>query len=88
MLSNTSERDSQSLPVGDASISRRGIGLSEDKEWVMWDDDRMIWLPPAYRPSASTVVETTLAIGCSQPYVVFITISPSSLPNSETSSIL
>ncbi|EHK46533.1 hypothetical protein TRIATDRAFT_291692 [Trichoderma atroviride IMI 206040] len=64
-----------------------GIGLSEDSEWVMWDDDRLIWLPPAYRPSASAVIGTTLAIGCSLPNVVFMTISSSSLSNSETSSI-
>lgn len=87
MLSNISERDAQSLLVGDASIFRRGIGLSEDKRWVMWDDDRMIWLPPAYRPFASAVIESTLAIASLQPHVVFMTISPSSFSNDETSSI-
>lgn len=85
MLSDRSEKESLSLING--TYLRRGIGLSEDSEWVMWDDDKVIWLPPAYRPSGSTVIETTLAIGCSLPYVVFMTISPSSLSNSETSSI-
>ncbi|UKZ64290.1 uncharacterized protein TrAtP1_005508 [Trichoderma atroviride] len=87
MISEDSGRNSLSPSVGDATISRRGIGLSEDSEWVMWDDDRLIWLPPAYRPSASAVIGTTLAIGCSLPNVVFMTISSSSLSNSETSSI-
>ncbi|KAK1254185.1 hypothetical protein MKX08_008180 [Trichoderma sp. CBMAI-0020] len=87
MLFEDSGRESPSPPVGDATISRRGIGLSEDLEWVMWDDDRLIWLPPAYRPSASAVIGPTLAIGCSQPHVVFLTISPSCFSNGEPSSV-
>jgi hypothetical protein len=75
------ERDLLSLPVDDVFILRQGIGLSEDSEWVMWGDDRIIWLPPAYRPSGVVVMESTMAIGCSLPHMVLITISPSSFPN-------
>ncbi|ETR96938.1 WD40 repeat-like protein [Trichoderma reesei RUT C-30] len=57
-------------------ICRRGIGLSNDEEWVVWDDDKMIWLPPAYRPSDIAVIGSTMAIYCSKPDMIFFTISP------------
>ncbi|PTB71314.1 WD40 repeat-like protein [Trichoderma longibrachiatum ATCC 18648] len=67
---------SPSLSGSDIHIRRRGIGLSEDLEWVMWDEDRMIWLPPAYRPTGAAAMDSTLAIGCAQPHLVYLTISP------------
>ena len=76
MLSDGLEGDSPVLSANDVYICRQGIGLSEDSEWVMWNGDRMIWLPPAYRPSGSAVIDSTLAIGCSQPHPVFLKISP------------
>ncbi|TFA99728.1 hypothetical protein CCMA1212_008564 [Trichoderma ghanense] len=76
VLSDGVVGDSLSLSASDVCIRRRGIGLSEDAEWVMWDEDRMLWLPPAYRPSGIAVIDSTLAIGCSQPHMVYLTISP------------
>lgn len=67
---------SPSLSGSDIHIRRRGIGLIEDLEWVMWDEDRMIWLPPAYRPTGAAAMDSTLAIGCAQPHLVYLTISP------------
>lgn len=65
-----------SVPVTDVHVRRRGIGLSVDLSWVMWDNDRVIWLPPAYRAIKSATRESTLAIECSKRRIVFLTISP------------
>ncbi|KAM6514119.1 hypothetical protein FALCPG4_015281 [Fusarium falciforme] len=41
-----------------------GYGTSADGRWIEKDGEKMLWLPPGYRPSQSTVVELTVAIGC------------------------
>ncbi|KAM6514247.1 hypothetical protein FALCPG4_015403 [Fusarium falciforme] len=41
-----------------------GYGTSADGRWIEKDGEKMLWLPPGYRPSQSTVVESTVAIGC------------------------
>ncbi|RFU81030.1 wd40 repeat [Trichoderma arundinaceum] len=64
------------MPATDVHIHRRGIGLSEDVSWVMWDEDKLIWLPPAYRPRKSAIRESTLALGCSRSKIVLLTIFP------------
>lgn len=75
---SVSDAAEELLPLADAKVQicRRGIGLSNDEEWVVWDDDKMIWLPPAYRPSDIAVIGSTMAIYCSKPDMIFFTISP------------
>ncbi|UKZ59385.1 uncharacterized protein TrAtP1_000693 [Trichoderma atroviride] len=63
------------VPATDLCISRHGIGLSEDESWVMWDNDRMIWLPPAYRARYAASSKSTLALWCFHSKMVFLTIS-------------
>ncbi|EHK25721.1 uncharacterized protein TRIVIDRAFT_144674, partial [Trichoderma virens Gv29-8] len=63
-----------SVPSNNVQLHRRGIGLSEDSSWVMWNDDRIIWLPPAYRPGEASVKGSTLAIQCGR--IVFLTVLP------------
>ncbi|UKZ48459.1 hypothetical protein TrVGV298_002684 [Trichoderma virens] len=66
--------ESTSVPSNNVQLHRRGIGLSEDSSWVMWNDDRIIWLPPAYRPGEASVKGSTLAIQCGR--IVFLTVLP------------
>ncbi|RYP20635.1 hypothetical protein DL765_002706 [Monosporascus sp. GIB2] len=54
---------------------RQGIGLSPDKTWIIWDSHKILWLPPAYRPRASTVAASTVAIGCTSGRVILISFS-------------
>ncbi|KAM0259201.1 hypothetical protein ACHAQJ_003406 [Trichoderma viride] len=69
-------RVSTPVPAIDMGVHRRGIGISEDSSWVMWYDDKIIWLPPAYRPRRLDISESTLAIGCSRGQIALLTISP------------
>lgn len=62
----------------DVRLHRRGIGLSEDSQWVMWDNDRIIWLPRSYRLKASAVRGSTLVIESPRRQAIFLTISPPS----------
>ncbi|KAL6798148.1 vegetative incompatibility protein HET-E-1 [Trichoderma sp. SZMC 28012] len=55
-------------------ITRRDIGIN-NQTWVTWDSHRILWLPPAYRPSMSAVRASTLAIGCDSGRVFFIRFS-------------
>ncbi|KAL8296240.1 hypothetical protein RB600_001637 [Gaeumannomyces tritici] len=56
---------------------QKGIGLS-DSVWVTWGLHRVLWLPPAYRPGESAVMQSMLAIGNSSGRVVFMAVSPDS----------
>ena len=40
-----------------------GAGLSKDNTWVQHGGKNMLWIPSEYRPSCSTVYETTVGIG-------------------------
>lgn len=41
-----------------------GWGFSDDSHWVTWNGQRVLWLPPEYRPVRSGVVKEKVAIGC------------------------
>lgn len=47
-----------------------GLGLSIDKKWIVRDSENMLWLPPDYRPSVSSVTALAVAIGCSTGRVI------------------
>jgi WD40 repeat protein len=40
-----------------------GAGLSTDNTWIQHDGKNMLWIPSEYRPSCSTVYETTVGMG-------------------------
>ncbi|KAK1974191.1 hypothetical protein LZ30DRAFT_608625, partial [Colletotrichum cereale] len=46
------------------------LDLSSDKTWIVRDNERIVWLPLEYRPTASTVRESTIVIGCKSGFVV------------------
>lgn len=60
-------------------IECRGAGLDKDSTWITWNSERILWLPPAYRPGPSAVLASTVAIGCRSGRVIIITISPDHL---------
>ena len=43
-----------------------------DKEWIWRDGERLLWLPPDYRPWTLAVKDETLAIGCRSGRVLLI----------------
>jgi WD40 repeat protein len=53
----------------------QGYGLSADRIWITWNSQNLLWLPSAYRPSHSTVVESTVAIGCPSGRILIIQFS-------------
>ncbi|KAI8668591.1 Vegetative incompatibility protein HET-E-1 [Fusarium keratoplasticum] len=56
--------DTQSTEVVSRDTSHSGYGISSDGVWIVKDEKGMLWLPAEYRASASTVVGSTVAIGC------------------------
>ncbi|KAL8402633.1 hypothetical protein RB596_009121 [Gaeumannomyces avenae] len=58
-------------------VDQKGIGLN-DSVWVTWGLHRVLWLPPAYRPGESAVMQSMLAIGNSSGRVVLMVVSPDS----------
>ena len=51
------------------------FGLSPDKIWIMKDNERVIWLPPEYRLTASAVRGLMLCIGFDSGHVCwFVTL--------------
>ncbi|KAL8403221.1 hypothetical protein RB594_008470 [Gaeumannomyces avenae] len=58
-------------------VDQKGIGLS-DSVWVTWGLHRVLWLPPAYRPGESAVMQSMLGIGNSSGRVVLMAVSPDS----------
>jgi WD40 repeat protein len=61
-------------------IRRQGYGVDADSGWVMWNSDKMLWLPPAYRPDSTAVLlpepgastPSTIALGCRSGRVVVL----------------
>ncbi|KFZ19736.1 hypothetical protein V501_00536 [Pseudogymnoascus sp. VKM F-4519 (FW-2642)] len=63
-----------SQEVGGKS-DRKGLGISGN--WVVWNDENLLWLPPGFRGHNSSISYTgsTLAIGCSTGNVFVIGVS-------------
>lgn len=41
-----------------------GFEVSDDDDWITKDGNRVLWLPPLYRASCSTVAGNVVVIGC------------------------
>ncbi|EAQ90328.1 hypothetical protein CHGG_02263 [Chaetomium globosum CBS 148.51] len=63
---------------------RLGFGIDQDKSWVTWGSDRVLWLPPEYRPEGMAVLPTEpskklqaslIVLGCHSGRVVFLRFS-------------
>ncbi|KAH6849626.1 quinon protein alcohol dehydrogenase-like superfamily [Chaetomium sp. MPI-CAGE-AT-0009] len=61
-------------------IRRQGYGVDADSGWVTWNSQKMLWLPPAYRPDSTAVflaeptalTPSTIALGCRSGRVVVL----------------
>ncbi|KAK4250244.1 NACHT nucleoside triphosphatase [Corynascus novoguineensis] len=42
-----------------------GYGLSSNNTWITYQGEKLLWLPPEYRPLSSAISGTTMSIGCS-----------------------
>ncbi|KAK0761353.1 hypothetical protein N5P37_006302 [Trichoderma harzianum] len=64
------------------AVNTIGLGLSNDGEWITWDSRNMLWLPPAFRISASDidVAGSLLALGSRLGRLLLIGIDPSKMP--------
>ena len=61
---------STSLNFMDSSLS-----MSEGNEWIMDDENCILWLPPHYRPTSLTVSGPMVVLGNSSGKVSFLTIA-------------
>lgn len=49
-----------------------GIGISYDRCWIMWQENRLLWLPLPFRANCSAVSGSTVVIGCDSGRVIFM----------------
>ena len=49
-----------------------GYGLHADRSWITWNGERVLWLPPEYRPGVTRVRAGTVAIACGSDRVILI----------------
>jgi WD40 repeat protein len=51
-----------------------GYGISSDNQWITWNLENILWIPPESRPVCSAVAQgaSTLIFGCSSGLVLFI----------------
>ena len=68
-----------------------GCSISRDGAWIMWNSEKLLWLPPEYRPNIKkppylfpmggfasiAVAGLAVAIGCSSGRVLIFRFSPS-----------
>jgi hypothetical protein len=58
-----------------------GIGISSDRCWLTWLSNRVLWLPPDFRPVCAVISGETVALGCQTGNVVIMRFSPQKLPS-------
>jgi WD40 repeat protein len=54
-----------------------GFGIDRSNTWVTFCGQNVLWLPPDYRPTVSTVLGTTVVIGCASGRVLMLKFSES-----------
>jgi WD40 repeat protein len=57
---NPSYTPSNFQPLGSV-----GYGLDSTDSWITFNNERVLWLPPDFRPLCSAVYRSAVAIGCS-----------------------
>ncbi|KAH6656334.1 beta transducin-like protein HET-E2C*40 [Truncatella angustata] len=56
----------------DSSVQSVDYGISQDKSWITLEGRMILWLPPAYRPTASAISSSTIAMGCDSGMVIIM----------------
>lgn len=80
--------DDEALPpdaAEDGSTRRRGLrrqgyGVDASSGWVTWDSNKVLWLPPAYRPDSTALLPpepgastpSAIVLGCRSGRVVVL----------------
>ncbi|KAH8821891.1 hypothetical protein F5884DRAFT_105145 [Xylogone sp. PMI_703] len=54
-----------------------GYGFDLDYNWITWNSENLLWLPPEYRPSSLVVGPSTVSIGCRTGRVLIFNFSDS-----------
>ncbi|KAH6900815.1 hypothetical protein B0T10DRAFT_431737 [Thelonectria olida] len=44
-------------------LTTRGYGLSQDEHWLCWESEKLLWLPPDYRPQSSLIRGQQVVLG-------------------------
>jgi WD40 repeat protein len=52
-----------------------GFGISQDRCWVIWNEEKLFWLPKECRPSCSAISASTVILGCDSGRVIVIRFS-------------
>ncbi|KAH8659453.1 WD40-repeat-containing domain protein, partial [Ilyonectria robusta] len=53
-----------------------GIGISEDRCWITWQEKKLFWLPASFRSGCSKVSGSSVVIGCNSGRVIFMKFRP------------
>ncbi|KAH6981483.1 hypothetical protein EDB80DRAFT_593280, partial [Ilyonectria destructans] len=60
---------------------RFGFGITGDGCWISWHGNNLLWLPVDFRPTCSTVLGSTIVIGCRSGRVIIMRFSIQELPD-------
>jgi len=63
------------LPASPHPLHIQGYGVSADKAWITQDGCNLLWLPPEYRSTTSTVAGLMVAVGCASRRVLLFRFS-------------
>lgn len=64
--------DERKIADGALSIPLMPPSLSTDHAWVVRGKERILWLPPEYRPSTWAVIGSTVVLGQEDGQVLFL----------------
>jgi WD40 repeat protein len=53
-------------------LQRYGYTLDADGAWILHNEEKVLWLPPDYRPWISAVAGSAIAIGCHSGRVILL----------------
>ncbi|KAJ5681613.1 NACHT-domain-containing protein [Penicillium maclennaniae] len=51
-----------------------GYGLSSNHDWITYQGQKLLWLPPEHRASCSAISGTVVSIGCSSGRILILTL--------------
>ncbi len=71
---------SKSTSIEPLASCRFDCGISNDRCWITWNGDNLIWLPVEARPGCSASLKSTVVIGGMSGRVIFIKLLPQELP--------
>jgi WD40 repeat protein len=49
--------------LGSQNPQDQSVALSSDGAWILYNSEKLVWLPSEYRPSSSAVIGKTIGIG-------------------------